>query len=138
MDTIETRPRLWSELSTTPHGRVLCAAIAVALVGGGIGAAMRDGIGAGIMSGALIGAVTLTLFSVGLSIGRRPSFGLMAMITLPAPFFAYSLVINIIEHGAKWAAYPLMLVGALFASVAVFGGPVQRRRPRGGTIVHAH
>lgn len=110
-----------NELSTTPHGRLLSIAIAVALLGGGISATIHDPMGVFVMCVSLLCSVVLTLTAIALSIEHRPAFGILAAVILPFLFFLYAVGLGVVHLRAPWGAYGFIGLGAFFAILALRG-----------------
>jgi hypothetical protein len=125
-----------NELSTTTHGRILSAAITIALMGGGISATIHDATGIALMCVSLLGGVVLTLLALAMSIESRPAFAAFSVVVLPLVFFLYAVGLTVsIHHHATWAAYGFIGLGALFAVNALrsFGKPAEVRTTAHGT-----
>lgn len=131
-----------NELSTTPHGRLLSAAMALSLIGGGIAALLGGSIAAmaasplciGILCVSLIGAAALSLIAVALSIESSPWFGFICAIVLPVALFLYWVGLQLaVESNARWGIYGFMGLGALLAVNALrsksAGEPAEQREP---------
>lgn len=111
-----------NELSTTTHGRILSAAITVALAGGGISATMHDSTGIALMCVSLLGSVVLSLVALAMAIETRPAFSALCAVVLPLVFFLYAVGLTVsIHHHATWGAYGFIALGALFAANALRG-----------------
>ncbi|MEZ4302402.1 MAG: hypothetical protein R3B70_46170 [Polyangiaceae bacterium] len=111
-----------NELSNTTHGRILSAAITVALAGGGIAATIHDSMGIALMCVSLLGGVVLTLAALAMAIEKRPGFAALAAVVLPLVFFLYAVGLTVsIHHHATWAAYGFIALGALFGVNALRG-----------------
>lgn len=118
-----------NELATTSHGRLLSAAITLALAGGGIAALIHDPMGIALMCVSLLGSVVLTLLALAMSISTRPSFAAVATVVLPLFFFLYAVGLTVsIHHKAAWGAWGFIALGALFGLNALRGG-----KPAGST-----
>ncbi len=112
-----------NELSSTPHGRLLSIAIALALVGGGVSGLMHDPMGIALMCVSLLGSVVLTLTAIALSISKNMAFGVMAAVVLPLLFFLYAVGLQVAIHNhAAWGAYGFIALGSLFGINALRGG----------------
>lgn len=112
-----------NELSTTPHGRLLSVAIAISLLGGGISALIHDPMGIALMCVSMLGGVVLTLMAVAMSIDKRASFAVMAIILLPFLMFLYAIGLTVSMHDhTQWPAYGFMAIGAVFGALALRGG----------------
>lgn len=111
-----------NELSSTTHGRLLSAAITIALMGGGIAATIHDATGIALMCVSLLAGVVLTLLALAMAIEPRPAFAAYCAVVLPLVFFLYAVGLTVsIHHHAGWAAYGFIGLGALFGVNALRG-----------------
>lgn len=122
-----------NELATTTHGRILSAAITIALMGGGIAATIHDPAGIALMCVSLLGGVVLTLLALAMAIESRPAFAAFCAVVLPLVFFLYAVGLTVsMHHHATWGAYGFIALGALFGANALrsLGGkPAEMRTP---------
>jgi hypothetical protein len=130
-----------NELSTTPHGRLLSAAMALSLIGGGIAALLGGSIAAmaasplcvGILCVSLLGATALSLIAVALSIGSSPWFGFIGVIVLPVALFLYWIGLQLaVESGATWGIWGFIGLGVFIGVNALrvksAGEPAEERQ----------
>jgi hypothetical protein len=112
-----------NELSTTAHGRLLSAAMALALIGGGAAAVLQNGMSQALMSLAILLGGTLGIVAVALSIEehKTPMFTVFAVISLPVALFLYVVGLGLSMKGAPWAGYCFMGLGLVFAGMAARG-----------------
>lgn len=125
-----------NELSTTTHGRILSAAITIALMGGGISATRHDATGIALMCVSLLAGVVLTLVALAMAIEKRPAFAAISAVVLPLVFFLYAVGLTVsIHHHATWGAYGFIGLGALFGLNALRGAgkPSEVRTPAHAT-----
>jgi hypothetical protein len=109
------------ELYTTAHGRLLSAAIAVALIGGGAAALTQAQV---LMSVSVFIGIVLGIVAVGLSVEdhKTPLFTSLAVIILPVLLFLYAFAVSLAMAQAPWAGYPFVGLGIAFAGAAILGG----------------
>ncbi len=101
------------ELATTTHGRLLSAAIALALIGGGVSGFIHDPMGIALMCVSLLGSVVLSLMAIALSISVNPSFSAAATIGLPLMFFLYAVGLQVAVHNhATWGLVAFIAMGS--------------------------
>lgn len=119
-----------NDLTATTHGRLLCAAISLSLIGGGVAALIGGSIAAiaaspvciAILCISLIGAIALSMVAVALSIGHEPWFGFLGSIVLPVAMFLYWLALQLaVENQERWGIYGFMALGAVFGVTALRG-----------------
>lgn len=115
------------ELYTTVHGRLLSAAMAIALLGGGIASILQSSFSLPLMTISVFIGIALSIVAVGLSVEdhKTPLFTSLAVIVLPVALFLYAIGVSLAMARAPWAGYCFAGLGVVFAVLAAAG---ERRR----------
>ncbi len=128
-----------SELAHTTHGRLLSAAIFIALFGGGLGSQGRGATGVAILCTSLILGLALAFVAVAWAVRSSATFAIYGVIALPYLFFLFVVGLAVAAHDhATWAAYLFMGLGAVFGLNALFGTLVLGPSLRHHRPAHAH